>query len=450
MTERKKHLMAKFYELCKQKGYKDMSDSTQSLKAKVIATDLGLNYGDIVAFYSEAKLCYEQVCAEKAEQEKELLKQYEKDAEERRRRAVNGELLLTLSGSISSSEKANLGVYIRPDNSIYTEIDVGRRSEGPPTIHVKKAGALLATYHPSEAVYTGATVGGITTGGVHYTKDGYSYSRDNQGKGEISVSAFGKEFALNSVTMSEYTKNRFKRDSKYRLLVDKGQILCYKNTEKADFYANGVALAAERGDITMAMNAASMAADERRLPYKECKEIMNLIGRIVNGQFPPTDEELYETAESYSNATNSADLRRAIDAFNSLGNYRDARQRANALKHKFDEILQYEKEQAILAKEAKQKNLKENIGKFKKIAMTLAVLVNLLVTVFLALMAWPMFDGETTVIAPIFIILSAIISIPGTGKLIFRKKYGLLQRILRWVIVVVVFFVGFVVFSLQQ
>ena len=35
-------------------------------------------------------------------------------------------------------------------------------------------------------------------------------------------------------------------------------------------------------------------------------------------------------------------------------------------------------------------------------------------------------------------IISAIISLPGMGKLIFRKKYGLLQKILRWVIIVVI------------
>ena len=43
--------MAQFYEQCKNKGYTNMRDDTQSLKAKVIATDLGLRYGNIVEFY---------------------------------------------------------------------------------------------------------------------------------------------------------------------------------------------------------------------------------------------------------------------------------------------------------------------------------------------------------------------------------------------------------------
>ena len=38
------------------KGYTDMRDPTQSLKAKVIATDMKLNYGDIVKFFEKARV----------------------------------------------------------------------------------------------------------------------------------------------------------------------------------------------------------------------------------------------------------------------------------------------------------------------------------------------------------------------------------------------------------
>lgn len=43
MASKKTTLMAQFYAQCQQKGYTDMHDDVQSLKAKVIATDLGLD-----------------------------------------------------------------------------------------------------------------------------------------------------------------------------------------------------------------------------------------------------------------------------------------------------------------------------------------------------------------------------------------------------------------------
>ena len=65
MEKDKTKRLIEFYQTCQAKGYTDMLDDTQSLKAKVIASDMKLKYGDIVAFYEKAKQCYEQDCAEK-------------------------------------------------------------------------------------------------------------------------------------------------------------------------------------------------------------------------------------------------------------------------------------------------------------------------------------------------------------------------------------------------
>ena len=83
MADKKTELMAQFYAKCQQKGYTDMTDDTQSLKAKVIATDLKLNYGNIVSFYEKAKSCYEQVQKEKAEAEAEAAEKEAKEEEKR-------------------------------------------------------------------------------------------------------------------------------------------------------------------------------------------------------------------------------------------------------------------------------------------------------------------------------------------------------------------------------
>ncbi len=377
MANKKTQLMAEFYRECKKKGYTDMRNSTQSLKAKVIATDLGLKYDDISKFYEKAKKCHEQICAETKEAVRIREEQLKKAEEESRRTAVDGKLLLTLSDKEKAPEKdEGWSVYIRPDKSIYTRINGGSKIERIPAIHVKKAGAILATYHPSQAVYTGATVGGITTGGVHHTQAGHTLSQSNNGKGEITANINGTEITVQSVTISDYTQKKFKRDNTYKSCVKDGQILCFRNTAKADFYLNGYMNAAKYGNYTLMQNTASMLADEKRLPVGQCNQIANLVGQIIHGQFPPSDEELYSTAESYASATNSADLLKAINAFEAIQDFKDAKKRAKTLKPKYEELLQHEKEQAVLKAEASAK-------KTKKIVCIVAVAVIAVVAVFL-------------------------------------------------------------------
>ena len=54
MADKKTELLYQFYQQCQEKGYTDMKDATQSLKAKVIATDLGLKYTSIEKLYQSA------------------------------------------------------------------------------------------------------------------------------------------------------------------------------------------------------------------------------------------------------------------------------------------------------------------------------------------------------------------------------------------------------------
>ena len=87
MADRKTQLMAQFYETCQQKGYTNMDDPTQSLKAKVIATDLNLNYGNISVFYKKAKESYELIQIENAGKERQ--RQKEEKEEKRAKKDFN-------------------------------------------------------------------------------------------------------------------------------------------------------------------------------------------------------------------------------------------------------------------------------------------------------------------------------------------------------------------------
>ena len=77
-----------FYEECVKKGYSDMTDPQQALKAKVIATDRKLRYGNsIEQFFQKAKAAYK-------EREAERIAEKQRIAEETRRCAVPGEELV--------------------------------------------------------------------------------------------------------------------------------------------------------------------------------------------------------------------------------------------------------------------------------------------------------------------------------------------------------------------
>lgn len=379
MADKKTELMAQFYAECQQKGYTDMTDETQSLKAKVIATDLKLNYGNIVSFYEKAKSSYEQVQKEKAEAERLRAIQQQKDAEERVRRQVNGELLVTLSDrAYESDETTSVRVYIRPDNSIYYTVNNGRKIEGAPKISIEQGGALLLTYHPSQAVYTGATVGGITTGGVHYTQSGYTASKTHSGKGDIEILAGGISFTLRLAKMSGHTCNLFNRDGQFTSLVHNQEIKCYVESDKANLYYESIKTG--RLDHQTMMNALSMAADEQRLSYAMCERIINLLGRIVHGQFPPSDEQIYNSAKALENASTSAELNRAIELYNSISDYKDSAKQAQATYVKYEEVLQAEKEQAILEKEARAKKNKM----IAAIVVPVFVVLITILTIFIA------------------------------------------------------------------
>ena len=150
----KEQKLHSFYLACVNKGYTDMKDDTQSLKAKVIATDMGIRYRDIEKLYHDAKAVYD---AEVKRVEHETMLQN-----------TDGQLLAILH---ATEKGKKIAVYVRDNNSTYCTYDGDKRKyEGLPKLTAEKSAVLLYDYHPSEAVYTGASSGGITMGGVHHTE----------------------------------------------------------------------------------------------------------------------------------------------------------------------------------------------------------------------------------------------------------------------------------------
>ena len=96
------------------------------------------------------------------------------------------------------------------------------------------------------------------------------------------------------------------------------------------------------------------------------------------------------------------------------------------------------------------KEVGKQTAKVAKVAFSIpALIVNILFTIVMALAEiytitdFLSFPSLRLGVAMVLIGLATIISIPGFGRIIFRKKYGLAQRILRWVIIFAILIVDY-------
>ena len=325
--------LIKFYEHCMEKGYEDMSDSKQSLKAKVIASDLGLDYKNIAKLYAEAKELYEK----KIEREKRL--------------AVNGEEILRFDDSY--------GVFRRPDGSLYTEHE-GKRKEGI-SISVMKGSILSYTYHPSQTIFTGASSGGIMMGGTHQTEAYYDEKAVSSGKGDVVALMEGEQHFIETVTIPETVSKLFRRDDLFNRIEKSRSGNSYVIKCKTQFVDKKTAgqFLATKTTYESQMSALSTVLDMNRLPYEKCVDIANLLNRILRNEHPLSDEELYQKAISLSESETISDLEKAQTILKKISDYSDSNEKRKEVEIKIEERKQEEKEKAILAEEAKRAKLKK-------------------------------------------------------------------------------------------
>lgn len=345
--------LIKFYAQCLDKGYVDMSDSTQSLKAKVIASDLGLDYKNITKVFSEAKTLYEN---QKAREE---------------RLAVNGEEILTID---------NYSIFRRPDGSIYTEYQ-GKRIEDV-SFSVKKGAVLSYTYHPSQTIFTGASSGGIIMGGTHQTKAYYDERVDSTGKGEVVAIFNNEQHSIKTATIPKTISKLFKRDPLFKRLAKQNPggshyIICkHKSTVDASIAGQ---LLAQKHSFEEQMATLSNINDMDRISYEECVDIANLLNRIIKNDHPLSDDQLYDEAELLSKSSSIGELERAHSIFTNISDYLDARTKASEIKEKIEELRQEEKERKILEEE-------ENRAKFKKrLPFIIATIVIIIIAIIIAI-----------------------------------------------------------------
>jgi len=190
VADSREQKMSEFYRQCLEKGYTDMSDDKHSLKAKVIAMDLELDYKNIEKLFEEAKVIYAQAEAEKEQREK---------AEKQRIEHENtpGEWIMTFDfyGGYKEGAEWKTKLFRRDDGTLYYETTIKKllgkntgttKTEGTPAIEVQNNVNASFKYHPSKTIFTGASSGGIAMGGFHQT-EAYMSMENIQMTGKVAA-----------------------------------------------------------------------------------------------------------------------------------------------------------------------------------------------------------------------------------------------------------------------
>lgn len=370
-----------FYEECVKKGYSDMTDPQQALKAKVIATDRKLRYGNsIEQFFQKAKAAYE-------EREAERIAEKQRIAEETRRCAVPGEELVKLH-----SAPEVISVFKRPDGSFYCTFDKNpeRKIEGKPEFRVVPSSTVSYEYHPSETRITMASKGGFTGGQVWETDPWVSRKHEHTGMAFLEITVNEESWEVYQITLSPLVKESFKRypcyDSSLKQELKSWEIQCHVNVRDSMYYS-GFKQALGQNDMYALESSASFVMDEERLPIGQITVIKKLLCKILDGPWPENDEQAYVRGIKLIESDKSSEILEGINLLQEIGENHPRKRSAEELiernKDRYEAVLQREKESAIIRKENRQRKRYKGFVIVSSIACVAIILVGIITQVIL-------------------------------------------------------------------
>ena len=359
----RQYKLAELYKKCMENNCLNPSSEKEIMMVKVFAMDLSLRYKDINELLKEAETAYnnEQIAHKQAEIARE------------RAAALNaseGILLFT-----AKDDKCSVKVYKRIDGMLYANLDNSKDKLYGVQVKAERGDLKRYTTQESKTVYTGATVGGVSMGGFHEVKGGIVYTDLKTDRGEIKLSFDGKTIVVKTVTIDEKYANFFKRDKTYiRYFSNNRTATCYNVAydDKADMN-----LCAFAKDQALQMTIFSEIENKRKIEYTKCCEIANVLTRIINNDFPPSDEALYNQAVALFHGTTSKEIDEAVKIFNTISDYKDSAQLKIQAKETYDKVLWREKENKVITKENNAKKRKKNFTKFI-ITFSIVAVVSLL------------------------------------------------------------------------
>ncbi len=317
---KEKESLIKFYSECKAKGYNNMSDFNQRIKAKVIASDLGLDYENINSLYEQAK------------------KEYEIDN-------LSGECLFDIysNNTLYKVFKCSNGeIYCESNNTKYDNVN----------FIVKPRNIISYNYHPSKIFYTGASSGGVAMGGFHTTQDYNTVKLHETENGYITMSANGlSDVELTKITIDANIYQFIKVE--LYILGFKQTILCKKqiNAQEQGIQSQILMNSFSSGGSVSLSSTASVINNENSLSIKECETISNLLIDIIsNGDIKKTENDYLCEVENLIEKNDINSLSRAkaiVEYFNTP----EFNKHLEKLTQKLDNAIQKVKEQKIIEEE---------------------------------------------------------------------------------------------------
>ncbi len=265
------------------------------------------------------------------------------------------EAKLVFTAATDSEKRYLLSVYRCEDGSVFCKSTLyGEQKFSDIKISVERGSVSSYKYHPSKKIYTGATVGGITMGGVHETKDYYTSNETSTDKGSISISYDGRHTDIYSVTLEPHIGELFKRDPDYKRFFIGNAATCRNGLGNSVL----TQAALNASDYSSKMKFTGMAIDESKRLYKDCVAIAGILRQIIYNRLPETDEEMYVKALELSKSDDLEKLKNAVEIFEYIKDYKAAEQHLNKIKPEYEKRLQQEKERLVLEKEANSKKRK--------------------------------------------------------------------------------------------
>ena len=341
-----------FYEKCLKLGYTDINDSEQHKQIELMAMELNIDYEDIDEYYNDAKLVY---LADKAVEDETN----KKKNEEKRKKAINGKLLYQVTTRFGVWK-----VYKRPDESIYCEDkkNAQGRLEGI-SFFVEDHYHSYYKYNPTKTIYTAASVGGVTTGGVDQIPGGYEFRTSKTNKALVKVKIGNRDPEIVVVVkLSEW--GTFLYGDQY----PEGRIVCLDTS--AYTRNNDLRKYNKSGNMYEQINQSTAELDLEAYPKSTCISACDFINWYTENTIPYEKSdaaEIYDIANDLSKSRTENDLTLASKYYLFIKDYEDAADKAIATRREIQSIkqeqkLEQEKREKALAEEnrikAEQRRLK--------------------------------------------------------------------------------------------
>ena len=132
-------------------------------------------------------------------------------------------------------------------------------------------------YHPSQTVYTGATVGGIHMGGFHQTKDSYTVETFSTRKAKLKYTDDLDSLNHGQIKIIKLDSSLVKDAARSFPEFLTGDCLVLLHEERSTIYQHGFDAAVKTNRTDLLETIAKGAFLEKQLTLDECKDIRNWI-----------------------------------------------------------------------------------------------------------------------------------------------------------------------------